>query len=72
MFTAGHGKYIFFLNKTAFVYLRALNKKRGGQNCRDSPVQSSRKCDCKPNECQACDNHVNQVQNVLVHSMPKG
>ena len=44
----------------------------GGKNCRDSPIQSPRDCNCKPNECQACDNYVNQVQDVLVHSMPKG
>jgi len=44
----------------------------GGKNCRDSPVQALRDCSCKPNECQACDNYVDQVKDVLVHSAPKG
>ncbi len=44
----------------------------GGRNCRDSPIQSLRECSCGPNECQACDNYVDQVKDVLVHSTPKG
>lgn len=44
----------------------------GGKHCRDSPIQSDRDCSCKPNECQACDNYVDQVRDVLVHSAPKG
>ncbi len=44
----------------------------GGKNCRDSPVQSSRECSCQPGECQACDNYVDQVKDVLIHSAPKG
>ena len=44
----------------------------GGKNCRDSPVQTDRNCECKPGECQACDQYVNQVQDVLQHSAPKG
>lgn len=44
----------------------------GGKHCRDSPVQSSRDCLCQPGECQACDNYVDQVKDVLIHSAPKG
>lgn len=44
----------------------------GGKNCRDSPIQTSRDCDCSTNECQACNNYVSQVQDSLQHSAPKG
>ena len=44
----------------------------GGKYCRDSPVQALRDCDCEPNECKACDQYVNQLNDVLVHSTPKG
>ena len=44
----------------------------GGKNCRDSPIQTQRDCDCGPNECKACDNYIEQVDDVLNHSMPKG
>jgi alanine-glyoxylate transaminase/(R)-3-amino-2-methylpropionate-pyruvate transaminase len=43
----------------------------GGKNCRDSPIQTSRDCDCGPNECLACNNYVSQVQDSLQHSAPK-
>ena len=42
----------------------------GGQNCRDSPIQANRICDCK-DECEAGLNYVNQVQDVLNSSTPK-
>ncbi len=44
----------------------------GGKNCRDSPSQTDRNCDCKPNECKASDNYVQQLGDVLNHSTPKG
>jgi alanine-glyoxylate transaminase / (R)-3-amino-2-methylpropionate-pyruvate transaminase len=44
----------------------------GGKNCRDSPCQTNRDCSCKPNECEACDKYVEQFDDVLQHSMPKG
>lgn len=44
----------------------------GGKACRDSPSQTDRDCACKPGECQACDQYVNQVQDVLNASTPKG
>lgn len=44
----------------------------GGKNCRDSPIQSLRNCSCEQNECVACDMYVDQVKDVLQHSVPKG
>ncbi len=44
----------------------------GGKNCRDSISQTDRLCSCGPNECQACDSYVAQVEDVLLHSTPKG
>ena len=44
----------------------------GGNKCRDSPVQTLRDCSCAPNECQACDNYLDQFKDVLQHSAPKG
>lgn len=34
----------------------------GGQNCRDSPVQTHRNCSCSPNECQAETKYIEQFQ----------
>jgi alanine-glyoxylate transaminase/(R)-3-amino-2-methylpropionate-pyruvate transaminase len=44
----------------------------GGKHCRDSPIQAQRNCSCNPNECEACDRYVEQVQDVLLHCVPKG
>lgn len=44
----------------------------GGKNCRDSPIQTTRDCSCEPGQCEACDNYVNQVQDVLQFQAPKG
>jgi len=44
----------------------------GGNKCRDSPVQSLRECSCDSNECDACEKYVEQFNDVLVHSTPKG
>lgn len=44
----------------------------GGRQCRDSPSQALRECACEAGQCQACDNYVAQVQDVLNHSTPKG
>lgn len=45
----------------------------GGRACRDSPSQVlGRDCACSQGECAACENYVNQVQDVLNHSTPKG
>jgi alanine-glyoxylate transaminase/(R)-3-amino-2-methylpropionate-pyruvate transaminase len=44
----------------------------GGKHCRDSPIQSLRDCSCREGECEAGDNYVDQVKDVLNHSVPKG
>ncbi|CAH1778693.1 unnamed protein product, partial [Owenia fusiformis] len=44
----------------------------GGANCRDSPVQTQRQCDCGPNECKACDMYIGELKDVLEHTTPKG
>lgn len=44
----------------------------GGKSCRDSPIQTNRDCSCQPGQCEASDQYVHQVQDVLMHSTPKG
>lgn len=44
----------------------------GGQNCRDSPVQTTRSCNCKPNSCEASGKYVEQLDEVFKYSLPKG
>jgi len=43
----------------------------GGKNCRDSPIQSDRSCNCGPGECQANDMYIDQLKDVIRHSTPK-
>ncbi|XP_033124756.1 alanine--glyoxylate aminotransferase 2, mitochondrial-like isoform X2 [Anneissia japonica] len=43
----------------------------GGSNCRDSPVQTIRSCDCKAGQCFAKDMYVDQVNDLLKHCTPK-
>lgn len=43
----------------------------GGSNCRDSPVQTTRKCSCGEGQCQASDNYINQFEEVLNYCVPK-
>ncbi|GAB6021674.1 Alanine--glyoxylate aminotransferase 2, mitochondrial, variant 2 [Chamberlinius hualienensis] len=43
----------------------------GGKNCRDSPVQANRDCDCSPGQCKACDGYIDQLDEVLKYSVPK-
>jgi len=43
----------------------------GGANCRDSPIQTDRPCDCSPGSCMACDMYIDQLNDVLLHSTPK-
>ncbi|KAG8188974.1 hypothetical protein JTE90_010063 [Oedothorax gibbosus] len=42
----------------------------GGSNCRDSPVQTDRKCSCGVGECLACDMYIKQLEETLIHSHP--
>ncbi|WAR13621.1 AGT2-like protein [Mya arenaria] len=44
----------------------------GGKNCRDSPSQTIRDCDCAAGECKAGDMYYEQLEDVLRFSMPKG
>ncbi|XP_006902189.1 PREDICTED: alanine--glyoxylate aminotransferase 2, mitochondrial-like [Elephantulus edwardii] len=37
----------------------------GGSHCRDSPVQTTRKCSCAPESCQAKDLYVEQFKDTL-------
>ncbi|CRK97743.1 CLUMA_CG011122, isoform A [Clunio marinus] len=44
----------------------------GGRNCRDSPVQTNRNCDCTQGKCLAEDNYINQLEAEFKYSLPKG
>lgn len=44
----------------------------GGKNCRDSPVQTTRNCDCSSGQCLAEDNYINQLESEFKYSLPKG
>ncbi|XP_064599022.1 LOW QUALITY PROTEIN: alanine--glyoxylate aminotransferase 2, mitochondrial-like [Liolophura sinensis] len=44
----------------------------GGARCRDSPAQTGRSCDCPSGQCAACDMYVDQFEDVLRFSVPKG
>ncbi|XP_064640196.1 alanine--glyoxylate aminotransferase 2, mitochondrial-like [Lineus longissimus] len=44
----------------------------GGAQCRDSPVQTTRQCSCPPDHCEACDHYIEQLEDTLRHSCPKG
>ncbi|XP_076470378.1 alanine--glyoxylate aminotransferase 2, mitochondrial-like [Babylonia areolata] len=43
----------------------------GGARCRDSPAQTLRSCDCPEGCCKAGDLYIDQLEDVLKHSMPK-
>lgn len=42
----------------------------GGQRCRYSPVQTTRYCDCKVNQCEASNKFYEQLVNVFQYSIP--
>lgn len=44
----------------------------GGSHCRDSPVQTTRSCDCNSNECRASNKYLNQLYDIFRFSIPKG
>ncbi len=44
----------------------------GGKYCRDSPVQTTRNCNCSPNACEASKMYVQQLKEIFKYSMPKG
>ncbi|XP_035963322.1 alanine--glyoxylate aminotransferase 2, mitochondrial isoform X1 [Halichoerus grypus] len=43
----------------------------GGSHCRDSPVQTTRKCSCAPDCCQAKDQYIEQFKDTLNTSVAK-
>ncbi|XP_072807298.1 alanine--glyoxylate aminotransferase 2, mitochondrial isoform X3 [Vicugna pacos] len=43
----------------------------GGSHCRDSPVQTTRKCSCAPGCCQAKDQYIEQFKDTLSTSVAK-
>ncbi|XP_046933077.1 alanine--glyoxylate aminotransferase 2, mitochondrial [Lynx rufus] len=43
----------------------------GGSHCRDSPVQTIRKCSCAPDCCQARDQYIEQFKDTLNTSVAK-
>uniref|UniRef100_A0A2K5EZQ2 Alanine--glyoxylate aminotransferase 2, mitochondrial n=1 Tax=Aotus nancymaae TaxID=37293 RepID=A0A2K5EZQ2_AOTNA len=43
----------------------------GGSHCRDSPVQTIRKCSCAPDCCQAKDQYIEQFKDTLTTSVTK-
>ncbi|XP_037846673.1 alanine--glyoxylate aminotransferase 2, mitochondrial isoform X2 [Chlorocebus sabaeus] len=43
----------------------------GGSHCRDSPVQTIRKCSCAPDCCQAKDQYIEQFKDTLSTSVAK-
>ena len=43
----------------------------GGKHCRDSAVQTDRKCDCSPGQCNATDKYVDQLDELLAYTVPQ-
>lgn len=48
------------------------NGRWGGNNCRNSPVQTDRICDCSPNECKSTENYIGELKDMFKYSMPNG
>lgn len=44
----------------------------GGKNCRDSPAQAQRSCECGRGRCHAADMYYEQLENVFSYSLPRG
>ena len=44
----------------------------GGKHCRDSPIQVTRNCDCQEGTCNAVGDYMNQFEEVVKYSLPKG
>ncbi|XP_054842537.1 alanine--glyoxylate aminotransferase 2, mitochondrial isoform X2 [Eublepharis macularius] len=43
----------------------------GGSQCRDSPVQTIRKCSCSPGSCDAKERYIEQLKDTLATCVPK-
>uniref|UniRef100_A0A1B6E8D9 Alanine--glyoxylate aminotransferase 2, mitochondrial n=1 Tax=Clastoptera arizonana TaxID=38151 RepID=A0A1B6E8D9_9HEMI len=44
----------------------------GGANCRDSPVQTDRQCDCSDGHCEAANQYYKQLEEIFHYSVPRG
>ncbi|XP_034108088.1 alanine--glyoxylate aminotransferase 2, mitochondrial isoform X1 [Drosophila albomicans] len=44
----------------------------GGAACRDSPVQTTRSCNCPPSGCQAGSEYYNELEQNFKYSLPRG
>uniref|UniRef100_A0A6E8W4Q9 Alanine--glyoxylate aminotransferase 2, mitochondrial n=1 Tax=Anopheles coluzzii TaxID=1518534 RepID=A0A6E8W4Q9_ANOCL len=44
----------------------------GGKQCRDSPVQTTRSCDCQEGQCKATDMYYDQLEQLFKYSLPRG
>ncbi|XP_065090904.1 alanine--glyoxylate aminotransferase 2, mitochondrial isoform X1 [Ochlerotatus camptorhynchus] len=44
----------------------------GGKNCRDSPVQTTRHCDCPADQCLASGRYYEQLEQIFKYSLPRG
>ncbi|XP_055521157.1 alanine--glyoxylate aminotransferase 2, mitochondrial [Leucoraja erinacea] len=42
----------------------------GGRHCRDSPVQTTRSCDCHSGECRASEGYLGELQDLLRCGVP--
>lgn len=43
----------------------------GGKHCRDSPVQTTRNCNCSTFKCEATENYYKQLEEVFKYSVPR-
>jgi hypothetical protein len=43
----------------------------GGQYCRDSPIQTTRSCNCSKDHCQASDRYFEQLEEILNYEVSK-
>jgi alanine-glyoxylate transaminase/(R)-3-amino-2-methylpropionate-pyruvate transaminase len=44
----------------------------GGKYCRDSPVQTTRNCDCSVGKCEASGKYIQQLEEIFKYSLPVG
>ena len=44
----------------------------GGKHCRDSPIQADRHCECQEGHCSATGAYMDQYEEVVKYSLPKG
>uniref|UniRef100_A0A452UA13 Alanine--glyoxylate aminotransferase 2, mitochondrial n=1 Tax=Ursus maritimus TaxID=29073 RepID=A0A452UA13_URSMA len=57
--------------RTIILILDVFRGPWGGSHCRDSPVQTIRKCSCAPDCCQAKDQYIEQFKDTLNTSVAK-